>query len=60
MLVVQFWLPPVFGALIAPGFELAEHDRPALVLIAICLAGLGAARLAFVRSQRRPAVQDQV
>ncbi len=39
------------GAIVALGFELAEHDRPALALIAICLLALMLARLVFVRTR---------
>ncbi len=39
------------GAIIALGFELAEHDRPGLVLIVACVLGLILARLAFVKKK---------
>lgn len=39
------------AAIIALGFELAEHDRPGLVLIVACVLGLILARLAFVKTK---------
>jgi amino acid transporter len=41
------------AAIVALGFELSEHDRPGLVLIAVCVLGLLVTRLAFVGAKHR-------